>query len=174
MFEATAALGGLEIQLAFYRGYNECKTSRWVAAAADLHQLMRSVSCVGGNTQIERVISHAIRETQARKVSGLVFVGDAMEEQADRLCHCAGELGGLGVPMFILQEGNSAIAASAFKQMAALSRGAHLSFDLASVGRLKELLAAIAVYATGGHQALVDYGKQKGGAVLQLTSQLRQ
>ena len=30
MFEATAALGGLEIQLVFYRGFSECKASRWM------------------------------------------------------------------------------------------------------------------------------------------------
>jgi hypothetical protein len=38
-----------EIQLAFYRGYRdlgdaECKTSRWLGSAPELHQAMRSVS----------------------------------------------------------------------------------------------------------------------------------
>src|ERR1700756_2936228 len=37
MFEATAALGGLEIQLVFYRGFSECKSSKWMTTAADLH-----------------------------------------------------------------------------------------------------------------------------------------
>src|SRR6266446_6573745 len=45
MFEATAAHGGLDLQLVFYRGYDECRASRWVSAAADLHRLMRSVAC---------------------------------------------------------------------------------------------------------------------------------
>ena len=93
MFEATAALGGLEIQLVFYRGFSECKASRWMTTAADLHRVMRSVFCVGGETQIERVLTHAIRETRSRKVNALVFVGDAMEEKVDRLCRLAGELG---------------------------------------------------------------------------------
>ena len=35
MFEATAGLGGLEIQLVFYRGFAECKASRWMTGAAD-------------------------------------------------------------------------------------------------------------------------------------------
>ena len=55
----------------------------------------------------------------------------------------------------------------------ALSRGAYLSFDLASAGRLKELLAAVAVYAAGGYRALAAYGESKGGDVLRLTSQLK-
>src|SRR5690242_18085153 len=43
MFEATAALGGLDVKLVFYRGFNECKASRWLATAADLHRAMRAV-----------------------------------------------------------------------------------------------------------------------------------
>jgi len=65
MFEATAGLGGLEIQLVFYRGFSECKSSKWMTTAAELHRVMRSVFCVGGETQIERVLSHAIRATRA-------------------------------------------------------------------------------------------------------------
>jgi hypothetical protein len=134
---------------------------------------MRRVHCVGGETQIERVLSHAIRETGKRRVNAMVFVGDAMEEKVDRLCRLAGELGLLGVPIFLFHEGRDPIAAAAFKQMAALSRGAYLSFDLASAGRLKELLAAVAVYAAGGYRALAAYGESKGGDVLRLTSQLK-
>jgi hypothetical protein len=173
MFEATAGLGGLEIQLVFYRGFAECKTSRWVTSAAELHRIMRAVRCVGGETQIERVLSHAIRETGKRRVGALVFVGDAVEEKIDRLCRLAGELGLLGVPIFLFHEGRDPNAAAAFKQMASLSHGAYMSFDLASAGRLKELLAAVAVYAAGGYRALAAYGEGKGAEMLQLTSQLR-
>ncbi len=173
MFEATAGLGLLEIQLVFYRGYNECKTSRWLVSPSELHGAMRSVSCAGGHTQIGRVLDHAIREHQAHKIGALVFVGDAMEEESDRLCHLAGELGAAGVPIFLFHEGRDPTAAATFKQMARLSRGAYLSFDRASSDRLKKLLAAVAVYAAGGHQALEAYGKKQGGEILQLTAQLR-
>jgi hypothetical protein len=97
-----------------------------------------------------------------------------MEEKTDRLCRLAGELGSLAVPIFLFHEGFDPDAAATFKQMASLSRGAYLAFDLASIDRLKELLGAIAVYATGNHAALAAYGQKKGGAVLRLTSQLRQ
>ena len=78
-----------------------------------------------------------------------------------------------GVPIFVFHEGRDRIAGAGFKQMAGLSRGAYLSFDLASADRLKELLAAVAVYAAGGHRALAAYGEAKGGEVLRLTAQLR-
>jgi hypothetical protein len=172
MFEATAALGGLDVKLVYYRGFNECKASRWMANAADLHRAMRAVSCIGGETQIERVLAYAIAENQKQKLGALVFVGDAMEENVDPLCQLAGELGLKGVPIFLFHEGGDPIAAKAFQQMAKLSRGAYLRFDLASADRLKDLLGAVAVYAAGGYRALTAYGEKKGGEVLRLTSQL--
>jgi hypothetical protein len=96
-----------------------------------------------------------------------------MEENVDRLCQLAGELGLKGVPIFLFHEGHNPAAAGAFQQMAKLSRGAYLRFDLASADRLKDLLAAVAVYAAGGYRALAAYGEKKGGEVLRLTSQLR-
>ena len=42
MFRETQALGGLEIQLIYYRGFGECKASPWVARserAAAVHDL---------------------------------------------------------------------------------------------------------------------------------------
>src|SRR5690349_14645611 len=173
MFEATAALGGLDVKLVYYRGFSECKASRWLTSAPDLHRAMRAVSCLGGETQIERVLAHAISENQKQRVNALVFVGDAMEENVDRLCQLAGELGLKGVPIFLFHEGKHPIAARAFEQMAKLSRGAYLRFDLASADRLKDLLGAVAVYAAGGYRALAAYGEKKGGEILRLTSQLR-
>ncbi|MBV8775883.1 MAG: VWA domain-containing protein [Alphaproteobacteria bacterium] len=173
MFDATATLGGLEVRLLFYRGFAECKASRWLQSAAELHKTMRAVSCIGGETQIERVLSHAFAETKKHKVNALVFVGDAMEENVDRLCQLAGELGLLGTPVFVFHEGGDAAAGEAFRQIAKLSRGAYLRFDLASADRLKELLAAIAVYAAGGYRALADYGARTGGDIRLLTAQLQ-
>ncbi len=173
MFEATAALGGLDVKLVYYRGFNECKASRWMTNAADLHRVMRAVSCLGGETQIERVLAHALGETRKQRVNALVFVGDAMEENVDRLCQLAGELGLNGVPIFLFHEGANPVAAGAFRQMARLSRGAYLRFDLASADRLRDLLGAVAVYAAGGYRALSAYGEKKGGEVLRLTAQLQ-
>jgi len=173
MFEATDGLGGLDVKLVFYRGFDECKASRWMTRATDLHRAMRTVSCRGGETQIERILAHALAETQKRQVNAVVFVGDAMEEKVDRLCHLAGQLGLLGTPVFVFHEGDDRTAAAAFHQIAKLSHGAYLRFDLASADRLKELLAAVAVYAAGGYRALTAYGERKGGEIPLLTAQLR-
>jgi hypothetical protein len=173
MFEATAGIGGLDAQLVYFRGFDECCASQWLTSASALHRAMGKVSCAGGLTQIERALDHAIRETNIAKVNALIFVGDAQEESAEKLCRLAGELGSLNVPLFILQEGQNPNATATFKRMADLSHGAHLPFDLAGVSRLKTLLGAIASFAAGGRQALERYAAKQGGASLQITAQLR-
>jgi hypothetical protein len=168
MFEATAALGGLEVQLVFYRGFNECKASKWLASAAALHRAMRAVSCVGGQTQIARVLGHGLAAAKAGQVNAIVFVGDAVEESLDALLAQAGELGLLGVPVFLFHEGGDPVAARAFKEIARVTRGAYCPFDSASAEQLRALLGAVAAYAAGGRRALADYGKRAGGAALLL------
>lgn len=173
MFHQTAALGGLDVQLVFYRGFGECKASKWHSDPAALGKVMTGVRCLGGQTQIRKILQHAVKETKRERVGALIFVGDAFEEDIDAVCHSAGELGVLGVPAFVFHEGGDPIAARCFRQIATLTRGAYCPFDLASADRLKELLAAVAVYATGGRQALLDYGAGKGESVKLLTSQVK-
>lgn len=173
MFEAAAALGGLEVQLVFYRGFHECKASRWLATGAALHDAMRAVSCAGGQTQIERVLRHAIDTAGAGgRLDALIFVGDAMEESADTLAGLAGQLGLLNVPVFVFHEGDDAKAARSFKEIARLSRGAYCDFDASSADQLRALIGAVAAYAAGGRKALAAYGKRVGGDALLLARNL--
>ncbi len=172
MFEATAALGGLEVQLVFYRGFDECKASKWLATGPQLHRAMRAVSCVGGQTQIARILGHAINAARAGQVNALVFVGDAMEESLDELLGLAGELALLGVPAFVFHEGGDPVAGRAFKEIARVTRGAYCPFDAASAEQLRALLGAVAAYAAGGRRALSDYGKRTGGAALMLSHRM--
>ncbi|WP_158046437.1 VWA domain-containing protein [Skermanella pratensis] len=172
MFEATAALGGLDVQLVFYRGFRQCQASPWVGNAKDLLKRMTSVTCLGGQTQIDRVLNHALKESRREKVDAVVFVGDCMEEDVDKICHHAGELGLLGVPVFMFHEGGEPIARRAFEQIARLSGGAYCPFDASSAQQLKELLSAVAVFAAGGRPALADYSRSKGEVVRRLSHQV--
>jgi len=174
MFRETALLGGLDVQLVYYRGFGECRASKWVSDPKALLRLMTSVSCRAGHTQVERVLSHAVRETGKRKVDALVFVGDAIEEQVDDLGQLAGELGILGLPVFVFHEGGNATVRRAFEEIARLSGGAYCPFDMGSAAQLRELLRAVAVYAAGGRKALLEFGDRiDNSQVRQLTSQLR-
>ena len=172
MFSETAALGGLDVQLCYYRGYGEFEASPWLSSADALLQRMTGVSCRGGHTQIEKVLRQAIEQTKQKKVQALVFVGDCMEEDVDRLCHLAGELGMLGVPAFMFHEGAEPVAQRAFREIARLTRGAYCAFDASSAGQLRDLLRAVAVYAAAGQKALQNFSKDRSEVVRQLTRQL--
>jgi hypothetical protein len=156
MFESTASLGGLSIQLCYYKGFREFATPQWCNDGEQLHRIMSRVKCAGGQTQIQRVLQHGLNQHHEDKVAALVFVGDAMEENADVLCELAGQMGLKGIPAFIFQEGNDSNTRLVFKEIARLSGGAYAPFDLSSAEDLKSLLAAVAVYAAGGAKALVQ------------------
>ena len=173
MFAETAAIGGLDIQLCFFRGFGEFRAAPWLADSAVLVRQMTAVRCRGGHTQIAKVLRHAIAETGRQKVNALVYVGDCMEEDAETLAGLAGELGLLGVPAFVFQEGHEPAARASFQQIARLSNGAYSSFDAGSAKQLRDLLSAVAVYAAGGRTALADFAKRSGAPVLQLARQLR-
>ncbi len=134
---------------------------------------MTGVYCLAGHTQIAKVLKHALKETKKRRVGALVFVGDSLEEDVDKLGHLAGELGLLGLPCFMFHEGMDPIARMAFQQVARLSGGAFCPFDASSAQQLRDLLSAVAVYAAGGRKALADYGNIKGGIVRKLTHQVK-
>jgi hypothetical protein len=172
MFADTAALGGIEVQLCYYRGFRELEHSGWIGETGTLLQRMNRVSCAAGLTQIARVLDHAIAVAESGRLDALVFVGDCMEEDRDALAGRAGRLGLLGVPAFVFQEGRDPAAERSFKEIARLSGGAWAPFDLNSPQVLRDLLAAVAVFAAGGRKALTRYGEARGGAVLALTHQV--
>lgn len=172
MFQAASELGGLDIQLAFFRGFGEFKVSPWTDNGKDLLRLMTSVTCLAGRTQVGKVMKHARNEQKRLKIDALVYVGDCFEEDIDDVGTVAGELGLLGLPCFMFHEGADPLATFAFQQIAKLSGGAYFSFDANSAAVLKDLLRAVAVYASGGFAALENHAAAEGGEVLQITHQL--
>jgi hypothetical protein len=172
MFVAVKEVGGLDVQLVYFRGYGECRASRWVSDPDALARLMTSVSCHGGLTQIGKVLGHAVDEAKERKVNALVYVGDCMEENVDRLCARAGELALLGIPVFLFQEGHDEPAERAFREIARLTKGAYCRFDRGSARQLRDLLTAVAVYAAGGRKALLALSERQGGGARLLLEQM--
>jgi hypothetical protein len=173
MFNETASIGGLDVQLVYFRGLGECRASRFVSDPRALAALMAKIDCRGGHTQIAKVLAHARRETEKTKVQALVYVGDAMEESIDELCAKAGELGLLGVPAFMFQEGGDPVAEDAYREIARLSRGAYCRFNRGAAHELGELLRAVAAYASGGLNALGRLAADKNSQAALLLEQLR-
>ena len=175
MFETAGALGGLDVQLVFFRGMAECRASAFIANGAGLAALMGKISVRGGQTQIGKVLEHVRDETRRAPIGALIYVGDAMEENVDALCTLAGELGLLGVKAFMFHEGADPTAASAFREIARLTGGAYAAFDQSAPQRLASLLAAAAAYAAGGARALEALAQEpRGEAARLLLTQMRQ
>lgn len=172
MFQSAADLGGLQVQLCYYRGFHEFEHSAWLGDTRALARRMTGVHCAGGMTQIARTLDHALAEARRAPINAMVFIGDCMEENVDHLCAKAGELGLIGVPVFIFHEGHDAVAGKAFQQICRLSSGAYCRFDSSSADQLRQLLSAVAAYAAGGREAL-DRLALKGEPLLkQLRHQL--
>ena len=173
MFLEALNIGKLEVQLAYFRGYGEFRATKWLSNSKSLLNSMLQVRCLGGQTQIEKVLKQALKETQQRKVQAVIIIGDAFEEDIDIVSHAAGELGMLGVPVFCFHEGNDPLAKIGFNQIAKLTKGAYCSFNSNSANQLRELLKAVAIFAVGGLKELQSYSKAKKGEALKLSNQIK-
>lgn len=157
MFDAVGA-GGLAVQLVYYRGAGEARASRWVDGAGALKGLMTGIECRGGRTQIGRVLEHAEKAARDAPLGALVFVGDAVEENADLLADAAARLALRGTRAFVFQEGSDGAAGRVFGEIARLTGGVHLAFDAGAAAGLADLLGSVAAFAAGGRAALEARG----------------
>ena len=173
MFAEADQVGGIAIQLIYFRGFGECAASKWVRSGDALGRLMSGIDCRGGHTQILKVLNHTLKQTRQKPVSALVYVGDCIEEKADDLAQKAGELGLLNVPVFVFQEGHDLIAEPVFREIARLSGGAWFRFDTHAAAELGALLRAVAAYAAGGRKALAKLTGNGATGAQKLLSQLK-
>jgi hypothetical protein len=155
MFEALQSIGAdrLAVKLAYYRG-RECKASGWVHDPAALKRAMEKLSCKAGYTQIGKVLRLALAEKDP--LSGVVFIGDACEEEPEELYELAAELGEKNIPLYMFHdyggrdtEGVEG-AGQVFEWMAELSHGAYCHFGTRSAAALRELLSTVAAFSAAG------------------------
>jgi hypothetical protein len=168
MFDVAQSIGGLAVQLVWFRGRGEFQSTPWTTAPAVLAERMREVSCVSGFTQLRRVLVHVGQEARKTRVSVAVYVGDCFEENADLVLKEAGQLALLGIPAFMFHEGRDDHAEAVFREVARLTHGAYARFDIGAASTLRELLRAAAVYAAGGVPALRALGGHASGEVRRL------
>src|SRR5690348_3895977 len=145
MFEVAQSIGGLGVQLIYFRGRGEFEASEWTTTPSALAARMREVRTRSGFTQLRRVLAHAAEEARRTKVGALVYVGDCFEENPDVTAQEAAKLALLGVPAFMFHEGEDPTAERMFKQVALLTRGVYARFDHGAAARLRDLLKAAAV-----------------------------
>jgi hypothetical protein len=172
MFISAQSLGGLQVQLCYFRGFGEFYSSSWQSSPDALLNTMTGITCQAGATQLQRLLRHVITENDRNKIKCVVYIGDAMEENIDILAQLAGKLGLLNIRLFMFQERGDPIARQAYLEMCRLSGGAYCQFDAASADQLQDLLKAVAIYAAGGLKALADFSKKSHKTVKLLEQQL--
>jgi hypothetical protein len=178
MFEEAAKIGGLNIQLAYYRGHNEVHHTPWTSDAHELIGRMSAIRCMAGATQIVGMLHHIHSQTWHEKIAAAVFIGDACEERPQLLYDIAASL---SVPLFMFQEGDNPVMTASggftgekvenvFRELARLTGGAYGKFDAGAAKQLGELLRAVAAFAVGGLAALAN---QKTGSARLLLGQMK-
>jgi len=165
MFNEVAAIGGLDVQLIYFRGWNECVASRWLTDAQSLTNIMSRVMCAAGHTQICKVLNHVRKEHAKQPINAVVFIGDACEETPADLYEAT-----CSVPVFLFQEGSNPQISAIFATLAKLTGGAHVEFNANSPVTLAELLKAVATFAAGGSKALAN---QASAAARLLLTQIK-
>lgn len=178
MFDTIKAVAAVAVKLVYYRG-SECRAGEWHDDPGLVSAAMMRLSCKSGYTQIRKVLRHALNEKE--QLSGLVFIGDHCEEDADDLAGLAQKLGARKIPIFVFHECadhdvRSLEARPVFKCMAECSGGVYTEFKPDSGAILRELLSTVAVFGAAGHEGLKQVGqpltpeaRQLRGSLLLLT-----
>jgi hypothetical protein len=167
MFDEAASINGLAVQLVYFRGFAECRSSRFVHSGKAMTGLMEKIDCRGGRTQIEKVLKHGVKMAREQKVRAMIYVGDAMEDNIDALCHQAGQMALLGTKIFLFHEGHDRAAGEAFQTLAKMTKGGYYKFDASAPDKVRRLLRAIAAYASGGLVALESKSSREARLLLE-------
>jgi hypothetical protein len=153
--------GALDVALAVHGGSRLHTFTAFTANPAALRDLAASIECRAGYTQMLPILSRAIAAPGVRVVT---YIGDVFEESPARGRKLADEMGRRGTRLFVLHDvadWNARRDGAIFLDLARRTGGCVLPFDANAPDRLRDILAAVAVYAVGG-EALLE---QKRGTL---------
>ena len=126
------------------------------------------IRCLAGFTQLLPILSRALSSPGVRVVT---YIGDVFEESLRRGQKLADAMGQQGIKLIVLHDvadWNARRDAEVFLDLARRTGGCVLPFDANAPTRLRELLAAVAVYAVGGKELLEEKRGELPGAVMLL------
>lgn len=170
--EVTDALvralpGELDVALAVHGGSRLHTFTEFTSDPNTLRDRAAAIACIAGHTQLLPILSRSFSSPGTRVIT---YIGDVYEESPSRGRKLADELGRRGIRLFIFHDTAHWTArrdAEMFLDLARRTGGCVLPFDASAPDRLRELLAAIAVFAVGGAELLQDKrGKLPGAVVL--------
>jgi hypothetical protein len=157
--------GELDVALAVHGGSRVHTFTAFTSDAATLRDRAAGVACEAGLTRLLPILNASLKQ-QAVKV--IVYIGDVFEENLPHGRQLADSLGARGTKLIVLHDTADPSArrdAEIFWDLAKRTGGCVLPFDANAPGRLRDLLAAVAVYAVGGEQLLRERRDALPGAV---------
>lgn len=160
--------GELDVALAVHGGSRLHTFTEFTADPNALRDRAASVTCIAGHTQLLPILSRSLSLPGVRVVT---YIGDVYEESPARGRKLADEMGRRGIRLIVLHDTATWTArrdAEQFLDLARRTGGCVLPFDASAPDRLREFLAAIAVFAVGGTELLQEKRGELPGAVILL------
>ncbi len=163
-----AVPGQLDVALAVHGGGTLHTFTDFTSNPNTLRDRAASIRCRSGATRLLAILQRALAAPGVRAVT---YIGDVYEESPTRGRRLADEMGRRGTKLFVLHDVADWTArrdAEIFLDLARRTGGCVLPFDASAPDRLRELLAAVAVYAVGGTKLLKAKRRELPGALVLL------
>jgi hypothetical protein len=157
--------GELDVALAVHGGSRVHTFTAFTSDPATLRDRAAGVRCEAGLTRLLPILNASLKQQAVRVI---VYIGDVFEESLPHGRQLADSLGARGTKLIVLHDTADPSArrdAEIFWDLAKRTGGCVLPFDANAPGRLRDLLAAVAVYAVGGEKLLRERSDALPGAV---------
>lgn len=140
--------GKLKAALAVHGGNRVKLFTRFTSDPGKLRDMAAGIECEAGETRLLDILNQVLEK---REVGWVVYIGDAFEEDEVKARKIANKLRANETRVIILHDGPPL---DVFASITERTGGALLPFDASALDRMGELLAAVAVVAVGGTEAL--------------------
>lgn len=160
--------GELDVALAVHGGSRLHTFSNFTSDARTLRDRAAGISCIAGFTRLLAILTGSLKRPGVRVV---VYIGDVFEEPLGRGRRLADAMAVRGIKLIVLHDTSDAAArghAEIFQDLARRTGGCVVPFDASAPGKLRDLLAAVAVYAVGGSKLLREKRREMPGALVLL------
>jgi hypothetical protein len=149
--------GELDIALAVHGGGKLHTFTEFLSDGGKLRKIAARIQCLGGATRLLDILAHTLK---IGGVGTVLYIGDSFEESAIKAVQLADALKEQGTRVIILfdRRGSEGFrdesTEDVFAAIAERTGGAVLPFDISALGKLRDLVAAVAVLAVGGVELL--------------------
>jgi hypothetical protein len=160
--------GQLHVALAVHGGSRVHTFTEFTPDPRALRDRAAGITCISGKTRMLPILSASLEHPGVRVI---VYIGDVFEENPEEGRKLADMMATRGVKLFVLHDTSHASArrhAEIFHGLSRRTGGCVLPFDVNAPGKLRELLAALAVLAVGGTALLRQKRGEMPGALLLL------